>query len=169
MPIANTDIKYYLSGGASNNLPASSLGGARSTTTEMASDLFDDVNSTEASSGETEYRCIYVYNGHGSLTMENTKIWIQVNTPSPDTVVNIGLGTSVINGTEQGPVADENTAPSGVTWPGTPPSSEGTALTIGNIPFGQHKAVWVRRVVSQNAAAWNSDGFTLRVKCDTAA
>lgn len=165
MPIVNTDIKYRLSGGAANSTPSASLGGAKSST-EMDSTLFDDVNSTEAASGDTEYRCVYVHNNHGSLTMESAKIWLTANTPSADTAVSIGLGTSAINATEQ-TVADEGTAPSGVTF--SAPSSEGTALSLGNIPAGQHKAVWIRRVVNASSAAYTNDTFTLRVKCDTAA
>ena len=166
MPIANTDIKYRLSGGASNAVPAASLGGVKSTSTDASTDLFDDVSSGEASSGDTEYRCIYVHNNHGTLTMESTKIWIQSNTPSTDTTITIGLGTSAVNATEQ-TVATESDAPSGVSF--SAPSSEGTALSIGNIPAGQHKAVWIKRVVNSSAAAYNNDGFTHRVKCDTAA
>ncbi len=165
MPIVNTDIKYRLSGGAANSTPGASLGGAKSST-EMGTDLFDDVGSSEAAAGDTEYRCIYVHNNHGSLTMESAKIWIQANTPSADTTIAVGAGTSAINGTEQ-TVADESTAPSGVTF--SSPSVEGSAVSLGNIPSGQHKAVWVRRVVNASAAAYTNDGFTLRVKCDTAA
>jgi hypothetical protein len=165
MPIVNTDIKYRLSGGAANATASLSLGGAKSST-EVSTDLFDDISSGEASAGDTEYRCIYVHNNHGSLTMEATKVWIQANTPSADTTIAIGLGTAAINATEQ-TVADESTAPSGVSF--SSPSTEGTALSIGNIPFGQHKAVWIRRVVNAAAAAYTNDTFTLRTKCDTAA
>jgi hypothetical protein len=132
----------------------------------MGTDLFDDVNSTEAASGDTEYRCVYIYNAHPTLTMESTKLWVLTNTPSADTTVAIGAGTSAINGTEQ-TVADESTAPSGVTF--TSPSTEGTAVSLGNIPALQHKAVWIRRTVNASAAAYTNDTFTLRTKCDTAA
>jgi len=165
MAITTTDIKYRLSGGSGNSDPLLSLGGVKSST-EVSSTLFDDISSGESATGEDEYRCIYIHNNHGSLTMESTKMWIQSNTPSPDTTVAIGAGTSDINGTEQ-TVGSEGTAPSGVTF--SSPSSEGTAISLGNIPYGQHKAVWVRRTVSEGASAYNSDSFTLRVKCDTAA
>lgn len=165
MAIVNTDIKYRLSGGAANADPAASLGGAKSSV-DMGTDLFDDVGSSESSAGDTEYRCVYIHNAHGTLTMESAKIWIQTNTPSADTAVSVGLGTSAINGTEQ-TVANENTAPSGVSF--SAPSTEGASLALGNIPSGQHKAVWVRRVVNAGAAAYTNDTFTLRTKCDTAA
>ena len=161
MAIISTDIKYRLSGGSSNTAPAASLGGVKSSTD--ASNYFDDVSSAEASAGDTEYRCIYVHNNHGSLTLIGAKIWIQANTPSGDTDVAIGLGSSAVNGTEQ-TIADESTAPTGVTF--SQPTTFAGGLSIGDIPSGQHKAIWVRRVVNSAAAAY-SDSFTLRVQGDT--
>lgn len=165
MPIVSGDIAYRLSGGASNSDQNASLGGAKSSNA-VSTSLFDIVGSAEASAGDTEYRCFYVHNGHGSLTMLNSVIWIQTNTPSGDTDLTIGAGTSAINGTEQ-TVADESTAPTSVTFSAA--ANEGAAIALGDIPPGQHKAVWVRRTVGAAAAAYTSDGGTLRVKCDTLA
>lgn len=162
MPIVSSDIKYRLSGGAANSDPNASLGGIISAN-DAGSTIFDNVSSAEASAGDVEYRCVYVRNNHGTLTAQATKIWIQAQTPSADTDVAIGLGTSAIGGTEQ-TVANENTAPSGVTF--SAPANEGAALTIGDLAPGQTKAVWIRRTVNAAAAAAN-DSFTLRVKCDT--
>lgn len=168
MPIISTDIVYRLSGGASNTDVNASLGGAKSSTSVGTGlhNLFDVVGSAEAAAGDTEYRCVYVHNNHGSLTMQAAKIWISSNTPSTDTTVEIALGSSAVNGTETS-VANENTAPSGPTF--SAPASEGAALSIGDIPAGQHKAVWIKRIVNTGAAAYNSDGCTLTTKCDTAA
>lgn len=99
MAIVSTDIQYRLSGGAANSDPALSLGGVKSST--AASNYFDDVSSAEASAGDTEYRCVYVHNAHATLTLIGAKVFIQTNTPSGDTDVAIGLGSSAINGTEQ--------------------------------------------------------------------
>lgn len=163
MAIASTDIKYRLSGGASNTDPAAALGGVASTTTDVGSAYFDDVTSAEAVAGDIEYRCIYVKNTHASLTLIGATVWIQTNTPSTSTDAAIGLGTSAINGTEQ-TVANENTAPTGVTF--SSPTSFATGLSIGDLAAGAHKAVWVRRTVTAGAAS-ASDGFTLRVQGDT--
>ena len=162
MAIVSTDIIYRLSGGAGNTDQNASLGGVKSSTAASAS-IFDDVTSAEASSGDTEYRCVYVHNNHGTLTYLGSKVWVQANTPSSDTDVAIGLGTSAVNGTEQ-TVADENTAPSGVVF--SAPSSFAGGLSIGDIPAGQHKAVWIRRTVNAGAAV-ATDSFTLRVQGDT--
>jgi hypothetical protein len=169
MPIVASDIKLYLSGGSGNTDPNAALGGARSTTEvtdSTVANLFDNVNSDESTAGDTEYRCAYIRNTHGSLTLQSAKVWIQTNTPSSDTSAQIGLGTSAVNGTEQ-TVADESTAPSGVTFSNA--ANEGASLSIGDIPAGQHKALWFKRVVSASAGAYNTDSVTIRVKCDTAA
>ena len=169
MPIVSSDIKERLSGGASNSDPNASLGGAKSSTEvtdNTTHNLWDVVSSAESSAGDTEYRCIYVHNAHGSLTLQNAKVWIQTNTPSSDTSVEIGLGTSAVNATEQGPVA-EGTGPSGVTF--STAAGEGNALSIGNIPSGQHKAIWIKRIISASASAANDDSYVLSYSGDTAA
>lgn len=79
------------------------------------------------------------------------------------TGVSVTTGGSAVNCTEQ-TVANENTAPSGVTF--SQPSNLAGGLSIGDVPAGQHKAIWVRRTVNA-AAAVASDSFALRVQCDT--
>ncbi len=165
MPIAASDIKFRLSGGASNSDQNASLGGVKSSN-EVSAALFDVVGSAEAVAGDVEYRCFYVHNAHATLTMLNAVLWILTNTPSPGTTVDVGLGTSAINGTEQ-TVANEGTAPSGVTFAAA--ANEGAAIALGDIPAGQHRAVWIRRTVTAGAAAYTADGAALRAKCDTLA
>lgn len=166
MPISSSEIKFYLSGGASNSDPAASIGGAISTTV-AGTNLFANVNSSDAASGRTYYRCIYVKNTNSSLTWENAKIWFQSNTPSLTTEAYIALDGNGLNATAEGPKADQYTAPSGETF--TAPASSGTALTLGNIPAQQYYAVWVKLVVDAASVATANDGFTIRVVGDTAA
>ena len=169
MPIASTDIDFHLSGGASNSDPDAALGGVISSTQitdATIANLFDNVSGAEAAAGDTEYRCFYVKNNHGSLTLQGAEIWIETNTPSGDTSAEIGLGTSAVDGTEQ-TVADEETAPTSVTFSSA--TGSGNALTIGDIPAGEHKAIWVKRVVDSAAGAYNSDSVVIKVQGDTAA
>lgn len=168
MPITSTDIKFRLSGGASNTDPNAALGGDKSST-EIGTglrNLFDLVGSAETTSGDTEYRCFYVHNAHATLSLDNAVVFIQSNTPSGDTSVEIAVGSAAVNGTEQ-TVANESTAPTGVTFSSA--ASLGAALALGNIPAGQHRAVWVKRIVNAGAAAYNDDQVILRVQGDTAA
>lgn len=162
MPIASSDIQYRLSGGASNSDANASLGGAKSSTA-VPSGLFDDVSSSESSAGDTEYRCFYVHNNHGTLSLQNAVVWISANTTGSR--IAIGVGSAAINGTEQ-TVADESTAPTSVTF--SQPASKGAGLSLGSIPAGQHKAVWIRRVIPASTAASN-DTYTIRAEGDTAA
>lgn len=166
--IAAANVKFRLSGGAANPLGDSSLGGVISSELMPASlnALFDRVNSAEALAGDVEYRCVYLKNSHATLTLYAATVWLAANTPSPDTSVSIGLGTAAVNATEQ-TVADESTAPSGVSF--SAPASYGAGLVIGDIPPGQHKAVWIRRTVSAAAAAYNGDIFALGWQGDTGA
>src|SRR3954451_24139296 len=119
MPIGATDIKYRLSGGAANSNVNASLGGAKSSVEivdNVDNNLFDDVTGDQHAAGLTEYRCIYVHNAHTTLTLTTAKVWRSLHTPGADTVVAIGVGTAAVNATEQGPLATEATAPSGITF-----------------------------------------------------
>lgn len=162
MPIITTEIVYRLSGGAANASALASIGGAKSANVAPAG-LFDDVTSAESSAGDIEYRCFYVHNANAALAMQNAVVYIQENTTGNR--IAIGVGTSAVNATETA-VADENTAPAGVTF--SQPATKGAGLALGNIPAGQHRAVWVRRTIGAATPASN-DTYTLRVECDTAA
>jgi hypothetical protein len=114
MAIASSDIHYRLSGGSSNSDPNASLGGAKSTTTDAASTIFDDVSGAESAAGDTEYRGLCLSNEHGSLTWQSVKIWISTDTPSADTDADVALAAEAVN-TQMASIANENTAPTSVT------------------------------------------------------
>mgnify|MGYP001768124687 CR=1 FL=1 len=162
MPIVATDIQFKTSTATGN------LGGAIAgdDVSSALHGLFDVVAGAEALSGDAEYRCVYVKNNHSTLTLYNAVAFISSNTPSGDTAVDIGVGTSAVNGVEQ-TIANENTAPAGVSF--SNPSAYIGGLQLGDIPAGQHRAIWIRRTVSAGAAAYSGDGMTLAVQGDTAA
>lgn len=173
MPIAAGDIDFHLSGGGANADPNASLGGVRSSTQLVDAtlhNLFDIVSGDEAAAGDAEYRCFYVRNAHGTLTLQNAEVYIQSNTPSGDTDVAIGLDPAGVgDGSATGvaaTAADESTAPAGVTF--SQPAS-GTPLAIGNLAPGESQAIWVRRDVAAAAAAYNNDQAVIRVQGETAA
>lgn len=168
MAITAAEIKEYKSTYSFGGID--SLGGAitgTEITDNTTHNIWDVVSSAESSAGDTEYRCIYVKNTNSSLTLQGAKVWIATNTPSTDTSVEIGLGSSAVNGTEQ-TVANEYTAPvGGVTF--STAAGEGNALTIGDIPATQHKAIWIKRIVNSSAGAYNDDNYVLSYSGDTAA
>ena len=171
MPIVAADIKYYESATTAGGI--NSLGGAITATlaSSAVNGLFDVVSGAESAAGDTEYRCIYVKNTHATLTLQNAVLWIDTQTTSTQTDLAVGLDPAGVgDGSTTGvaaTVADENTAPAGVTF--TAPSSLGTGITIGNIPAGQAQAIWLRRNVNAGAAAFSNDTTSITVQGDTAA
>jgi hypothetical protein len=168
MPIASGDIQYRLSGGAGNSDPNASLGGVISSTAvtdNTDNNLFDDVSGAEHTAGDVEYRCIYVRNNHGSLTLTSAVVWIQSDTTGAESDISIAVGTAAVNGTEQ-TVADESTAPSGVSWSDAA-TSRATGLALGSLPAGQHKAVWIRRTISAGSTPQAADTCIVQAGGDT--
>ena len=171
MAISASDILLRLSGGASNTDPNLSFGGIMSTTTVITDNtlhnLFDKVTGAESTAGATEYRCFYVLNNHGSLTYQSAKIYIDSEDTHSGEDVEIGLDLAGLDGTAD-TIADAYTAPDpAVTF--SDASGVGNALTLGNIPFGQKYAVWVKRVTTASTAAYDDYGIVIKVVGDTAA
>lgn len=171
MPIASTDIDFHLSGGAGNSDPNASLGGVISTTqivNNSDNNIFDDVTGDEASAGDIEYRAIFVANAHGSLTLQNSVIWIESNTTSTSDTIAISKATEGVqaSGNIQ-TIANESTAPSGQTF--SEPANKAAGLVLGNIPSGSEHGIWLRRTVSAGAGAINANAFTLKCEGDTVA
>lgn len=162
MAIVSGDIKFYLSGGSGNTDPAASLGGAISTTEVTGSTLFDTVSGAESAAGDTNYRCIYAKNTHGTLTLNSAKVWLNSDSEGQ---ITIALGGEGDNGTAE-TVANEATAPSGETF--SESASEGASLSLGNLAAGHYYPIWLKRVVTAGASAANAT-FTVRVKGDTEA
>lgn len=169
MAIAASDLEFYLSGGGSNSNPNAALGGVISSsaiTNASDNNLFDDVTGDEADSGDTEYRCIYLKNNHGSITLQNSKIWISSNTTSSDDTLDIALAGEGLNSSAE-TIANENTAPSGESF--SAPANKGAGLSVGNVPNGQFYGIWVRRTVSASASAVNANSATIQWEGDTTA
>lgn len=163
MPISSSDIQARLSGGSSNVAAIASIGGAKSSVS-AGSNLFGNVPSGEASAGSTKYRCVYIHNGSSTFEARQLSFWISANTPSTSTTFEIGVGAAAVNGTETA-VGSETTAPAGVTF--SSPAAEGAGLALGTLPVGQHKALWIKRIVSAGASALASDNATLTFKCNS--
>lgn len=171
MPIQSSDIVYRLSGGGGNSDPAASLGGAISSTVVTGSTLFDTVSGAESAAGDIEYRGVYVLNNYSaspSLTLQNARLWIQVNTPSADTTIAIALAAEGPNATME-TIGNESTAPVGSPMTFTESATNyATGLLLGDLQAGQRYGFWIRRTVNAAASAFN-DSFTIRVEGDTAA
>lgn len=166
MPIIEANFSRRLSGGASNAVGAASLGGAKSSEVMSAAvdALFDSVTPAQAAAGSVEHRCIYLHNGNATDAMVNAKVWISANTPLAGTTLDIGVGAAAVNATETA-IANEAAVPAGVTF--SAPADATAALALGNIPAGQHKAIWLRRTVTPGSGASSSDPWELGFNSET--
>lgn len=172
MPIAAADIEYRLSGGASNTDVNASIGGAMSTVgggliaDATLNNLWDNVSGDEGASGDTEYRCFYIRNNDGSRTVETVRTWFNAQSNSGDVAYAIGLSPAGVDGTAES-LADESTAPTGVTF--SSPTDKASGLDLGTLTAGQFYAIFVRRVVSAAASAIDNNSYDLRTQVDSPA
>lgn len=166
MSIITANFSRRLSGGASNAVGNASIGGAKSSEIMSASvdALFDKVTPSQASGGAVEYRCIYLHNANATATMLAARVWISAQTTLAGTVLAIGVGAAAVNATETA-IANEATAPAGVTF--SEPASADAGLALGDIPAGQHRAIWIRRTATAGTIASDSDAWELGFDCET--
>jgi hypothetical protein len=172
MVVAASDIKirYSVTTGSAGNSTAGTRAGSLGkymSTTDVANPpnaYFDDVSSSEASAGDTEYSCVFVYNSHATDSALNVGVQVVSEVAGGGTTTaaldNIATSSAGSASAQAAQVADENTAPSGVGTFGT------SLLSIGTLLAGQCKAVWLKRTVAASTAAIVGDGFTLRVTGD---
>ena len=172
--VSAVDVKFRLSGGASNTTKSASVGGVISTAaggvilTATPLNLFLGIPANDTVLGKVYYRCIYVKNEHATETMKECSFFMQSNTPNNDTSVDWALGTSPINGTEQGPFSDQNTSPANVTWIGIQNSAP-TIANIGDLKAGEYKSIWIRLTLNANSSDYKNDNavFLFRAKVVT--
>ncbi|RLG01218.1 hypothetical protein DRN58_02220 [Thermococci archaeon] len=163
-------LQFRLTGGASNTDPNASLGGVMSGTEVSSSpmnNLFDNVSPAEASSGDTEYRAIDIYNS-GDTTATEVAIYMSTETSSPDTQIDLGYDSAGAHASDwNGPsITDEGDTPadSGGGNISFAHHTSGNKLTLPDIPAGQAVRVWLKRIVSAGAGNTSSDQGTLTVE-----
>ncbi len=179
MAIVSGDILFKLSvltGSAGNSTagtPAGSLGKYISTTAitdASLNNLFDDVSGDDNAASDVEYRCFFVHNNHGSLTLQSPVVWMsaEVGGGAAAAIAVDGVAASAIGAApaQADEVADEDTPPSGESF--SSPTTKGTGLALSDIASGYCRAIWVRRTAADTGAVDN-DGVTIRVEGDTAA
>jgi hypothetical protein len=119
--------------------------------------LFDDVDPAEATAGDVEYRAIDLTNTGDALATV-VKAFMDPDSSSADTVLAFGIGASPIGSTLS--IANESTAPAGVSFANYTPGSK---LTIPDIPAGNYARLWIRRTVTAGAVNAASDQGTINV------
>lgn len=169
MPIVEADLNYRLSGGVANVDPNLALGGVMSTAaggiiiTNTLNNDMNDITSTEAAAGITIYHGYFYQNTHATLTWTTPVFWIESQTSSAQTTVEIALTTAAKN-TAMEVIVNETTAPTGPTF--TTPANKAAGIAIGSLDAGDNRGTWVKYIV--NAGATTSlDQYTIKAEGDT--
>lgn len=165
MSVLSSDIKVYLSGGASNDNPNASLGGAVSST-EIVDDtlhnLFDEVSGAEHLVGSTEYRALFVKNDSAE-TAYNVKVFIDSNTTGVDSSLEIGKEATI--GSPKQTIANETTAPTDITF--STADGVGNAIVLGDMTAGTYYMVWLKRIISAGETPQANDTAVIKFYVDT--
>lgn len=168
MAIATTDIKVFKT--------TNGLGGAITATEAphaTTGNLFDTFSGAETAAGGVFYACVYIKNDHGSLTAQNVIAAISSETEHDGVNASLALGSSAVNGSEP-TIANENSAPAGVSFTSdTDTTTTGAAtadasIDLGDIPFGEHQAVWLRLTLDAGTAAKTGYAINTAIDFDTA-
>ena len=179
MPIVDSDIlfKYAVTSGTAGNQnpqtsPNASLGKYISTTVWPGNgtlhDLFGPITGLQNIDSAVDYRCLFIHNNNGTLTLSNILLWISGLTVGGATI-QIGADTTPASGINTSTpqalqVVDINTAPTGVSF--SAPITEATGISLGNLLPGQCIAFWIKRSAG-NTPALNNDTLTLSYSGDS--
>lgn len=151
--------------------PNASLGDQVSTTVTpdaTANAVFDDITGAENAASTVDYRCQFVDNTNTLNTLVGPKLFI-ASEVAGGASISIGVDPTATSArgaaTQQAVIiANETTAPAGVTF--SAPTTLATGLALSDIPAGSVKAFWLRRTAA-NTAALTGDGVTWTVGGDT--
>lgn len=168
--------KYSVVSGAAGNATvgtaAGSLGKYVSTTAWAGgalNDLFDNISGAENAASTVDYRGLFLHNNNGANTLQSPVIYISAETAGGASIslATDNIATSVLAsaGAQMAQIANETTAPTGVSAFSSP-TTAGTGLAMSDIPVAQVKGFWVKRAAA-NTVALSSDGVTLAWSGDT--
>jgi hypothetical protein len=166
--IDNVEMRLSVSAAAGNTTagtPATSLGDQVSTTevvSGVSGNVWDNVPSAEASTGATQYRCVFLVNTDAA-TLFGGYATVQAQTAGGSTL-SIGLDPVGItpvgsSSAQAATIASETSAPAGVTFGNGP-------LNFGDLATQQAVAVWIKRVTPPGATTGN-DSLSIRVAGDS--
>ena len=174
--IVGSEIKTRFSttaGAAGNTTAGTNAGlGKYISTTDWAggslNDLFDDVSGAENAASIVDYRCIFLSNTNGANPWQNAVAWLSAETAGGAAIA-IGVDTTAASAVGSASaqaliIANETTAPAGVTF--SSPTTQGAGIALGTINNGYCRAIWIRRTAA-NTAALSGDGVTLTWTGDT--
>ena len=167
MAVLNLNIKFQYSGGTTNEDPNLSLGGQISTATNrdilsnVLHNLMDEVQKSEAVTGEYEFRHFYFRNSN-TFDLKNCKLIVLADTTSIWSKLEFAKGTAV-NGTVEQAIPNENTAPVGIDDDDWKIPNGANPLDLGEVKSTLTASIWVRRKVEPGALIARNEKVSIRI------
>lgn len=131
--------------------------------TNVEENIFPDVTASEASTGDLEYRCVYIYNGHGTETISTLKLWVgKQYSGEQDVAIAFDSGGVGASAPVLADGDDSTDILSGLSF--VAPTAEGSAIEVTNIAPGQSVPLWIRRNIQwpvQTAVANDTFGIAM--------
>lgn len=140
--------------GSSNSNPANSTGGNMATNPEAVittsnttlNNLWDNITKAENFAGTTDYRCVFIHNDTSTVgaLFASGQVYI-----SGSSLASFQIGMAATKNTATVTIADENTAPSGITF-STPTSGSPLPLmsSANTLNPGDYIAMWIKRTAN---------------------
>lgn len=162
-------VTFRYSGGAANDDPLLSIGGAESSEGGQEATGLDGVllnvvpsfDRLDAIAGKTVYRGVYVHlEDNGFATPADLAVWLDTLDLASGVAVAIGAAPEGSGGTMQA-IANETTAPSGVSF--SAPTTEGGAISLGEVASDEGAGVWIRTTLTAHGAGGLGNNFSLSV------
>ena len=150
----------------------------------LLANLYDVVTGRQSSMDRTitykDYRVVYVRNGAGTTAFATevyfptegnpaypVNYWGEAPSSGYTAGTDIGfcwLGVSTARDIAAPVLADETTAPSGVSWSQPTPSA---TLAIGDLPASSYRALYIQRIIPIGASAYDQANFNITIGADT--
>lgn len=138
------NVTFRLSGGAANDDPALSIGGAESSEF-LPSALFDDVANVDRLAGKVSYRLVYV---HNEDVVDGTATAFISDQLETGRTMAVGVAVEA-SGEEVDAIVNDTTAPAGVSF--STSESAGTGVDMGTIGAGESRGLWLRRTATASS------------------
>jgi hypothetical protein len=104
---------------------------------------FGEVATADAVAGEDYYDALFPYIAE-DVSVTNLTIWLDAATTGYEVAEEASVSSAIQS------IADQNTAPTGVSW--NSGTSSGAGINLGNFTLGQDIGVWFHRAISAYAS-----------------
>lgn len=171
-------VRYTTKLGSAGDTTASSAGASLGTYVSTTAwnggtlhDIFDAVSGGENAASQVDYRAVALINSNATNDLTNAVVYLSAEVSGG---ASIALAADSTAASARGGASAQALTATTDTSPGSPvtsltyssPTTAAGGVSLGTIPVGFVKIIWLRRTAS-NSAALSADGATVAFAGDT--